>query len=416
MATRFFKFAVVSAVLGVVSCANVQKQEESSYPQNIVTVEGQAAVHNGAVLLAKKQALQDAIRVASQQSSVAVNTQSSVSNNNLQIDSITMRSAAAVSNTKVLKEWESGGIYHVKAMVELSPTGTCSQTYRKRMIATAFPRMVQEQISDYETNDLDNGIPREINNLLMETGKFIGINATNVALYPRPDLAPSLQENTSYQVSKVVQVANKSGAQFVLSGVIRDLEIQSDEYMNGSGISALVNSWERHISGKRNIGIDVYVHDGMTGALLLQKRYVDKSEGSVMIPASYAVGSDGFRSTETGQKITEIISKASNDIEQALNCYPFSTRIVDIKGDRIFIDAGAQEKLTVGDQLVVYGTASDGLHLDGGSNFVTSDKQPVSILTIQNITPRYAIGSIEGSASKLGIKIGDWVRSHFLIL
>ncbi len=413
MNTLLLRLATLSAFLGTVSCANFGAQPAAVTPtQNIATVEGQAAIHNGAVLLAKKQALQDAIRIASQQSSVAVHSQSSVNNNNLLLDSMSMRSAATVSNTKVLREWQAGDIYHVKAMVELSPTGMCQQTYRKRIIATAFPRVVQEQISDYETNDLDNGISREINNLLMETNQFIGINATNIALYPRPDLAPEMQEREAYQVSKVVQMATKSGAQFVLSGVIRDLEIASNEYMAGSGVAALIKSWERNISGKRNIGIDVYVHDGMTGALLLQRRYVDKSEGDVMIPASYTVGSEGFRTTSTGRKITEIIDKATNDIQHALSCYPFATRIADIKGDKVFIDAGAQEKLNVGDQLIVYGTATDGLHLEGGSSFVTSDKQPVSVLTIQSITARYAVGSVEGSVSKLGIKVGDWVRSQ----
>jgi hypothetical protein len=414
MATRLFKLTALSAVLfGTISCATTSETVVTPVAtSNIVTVEGQASIQNGAVQLAKKQALQDAIRVASQQSSVAVHSQSSVKDNQMQLDTTTIRSAATVSNTKILKEWETGGIYHVKAMVELSPTGMCQPMYRKRMIATAFPRVAAEQISDYETNDLDNGIPREINNLLMESNQFIGINATNVALYPRPDLAPSLQENTDYQVSKVVKIASKSGAQFVLSGVIRDLKIASSEYMTGSGVEAYTNSWMRHISGKRNIGIDVYVHDGMTGALLLQKRYVDEASGNVMIPSSYTVGSDGFRSTETGQKITEIISKVSNDIQQNLNCYPFATRIADIKGDRIFIDAGAQEKLNVGDQLIVYATASDGLNLDGGSSFIQNDKQPVGVLTIQSVTPRYAIGTVEGSAKKSGIKIGDWVRSQ----
>ena len=410
MTTLLFRLAALSALVGTSSCATFATPPAS--PQNIVTVEGQAAVHNGAVLLAKKQALQDAIRVASQQSSVAVHSQSTMNNSNQLLDSMTMRSAAAVSNTKVIREWEAGGIYHVKAMVELLPTGMCQQTYRKRILATAFPRVAAEQISDYETNDLDNGIPREINNLLMESSQFIGINATNIALYPRPDLAPDTQERDPYQTPKIIKMANKSGAQFVLSGVIRDLEVASDEYMQGSGLDALIDSWERHISGKRNIGIDVYVHDGMSGALLLQRRYVDKSEGNVFIPASYTVGSDGFRTTETGKKITEIINKASNDIQQALTCYPFATRIADIKGDKIFIDAGAQEKLNVGDQLIVYGTDSDGLHLEGGSSFVTNDKQPVSVLTIQSVTPRYAIGSIEAPASKLGIRVGDWVRSQ----
>ena len=191
MTKLLFRLAALSALVGTSACATFATPPAT--PQNIVTVEGQAAVHNGAVLLAKKQALQDAIRVASQQSSVAVHSQSTMNNSNQLLDSMTMRSAAAVSNTKIVREWEAGGIYHVKAMVELSPTGMCQQTYRKRILATAFPRVAAEQISDYETNDLDNGIPREINNLLMESSQFIGINATNIALYPRPDLAPDTQ-------------------------------------------------------------------------------------------------------------------------------------------------------------------------------------------------------------------------------
>ena len=411
MTTLLFRLASISALVGVVSCATTPPPAPPA-PKNVVaTVEGQATVQNGAVLLAKKQALQDAVRVASQQSAVAVQSQSSVGRDNRLLESMTMRTAAAVSNTKVLREWQADGIYHVKAMVELSPTGTCQPNYRKRIIATAFPRVVQEQLSDYESNDLDNGIPREINNLLMEYNQFIGINSTNLAIYPRPDLAPDLQERNEYDQSKVVKMANKSGAQFVLSGVLRDMEIASDEYMQGSGVEGLFNSWKRHITGSRNIGIDIYVHDGMTGALLFQKRYVDKSSGDVFIPASYTVGSDGFRSTATGQKITQIIHDASADIAQSLSCYPFSTRIADIKGDKIYIDAGAQEKLNVGDQLIVYASAGEGIQLDGGNSF-TSNKQPTNVLTIQSITPRYAIGTLEGVVKKPNIKIGDWVRSQ----
>lgn len=411
MTTLFFRLASIGALTGLVACAT-PPPPAPPVPKNVVaTVEGQATVQNGAVLLAKKQALQDAVRVASQQSAVAVQSQSSMGRDNRLLESMTMRTAAAVSNTRVLREWQSDGIYHVQAMVELSPTGTCQPNYRKRIIATAFPRVVQEQLSDYESNDLDNGIPREINNLLMESNQFIGINFTNVALYPRPDLAPDLQERNEYELSKVVKMANKSGAQFVLSGVLRDMEIASDEYMQGSGVQGLLNSWKRHITGSRNIGIDVYVHDGMTGALLFQRRYVDKSSGDVFIPASYTVGSDGFRSTATGQKITDIIHNASGDIAAALSCYPFSARIADIKGDKIYIDAGAQEKLNVGDQLIVYSAAGDNVVLDGGNSAV-ANKQPSSVLTIQSVTPRYAVGSLEGVVKKPSIKIGDWVRSQ----
>ncbi len=159
------------------------------------------------------------------------------------------------------------------------------------------------------------------------------------------------------------------------------------------------------------IGIDIYVHDGFTGALLFQQRYADTVIGDVWIPATYAVGSERLNSTSTVEKRAHIIDQASTDIRQTLSCYPFITRIVDIKDDKVFIDAGAQEKLNVGDQLVVYSTSGDDLNLEGGLSFIGKDKQPAGVLTLLNVTPRYSIGRLEVPARELGIRVGDWVKS-----
>lgn len=396
---------MVSVILLGLSCANVQPRS------NAVTVEGQAAINKGMPLLAKKQALQDAIRQASMQSSVNIHSQTLVSQNNVSLDTVSMRTAADVSNTKIIKEWTTDNVYHVVAMVELSADNSCTAHHRKRILATAFPLVKQEQVTGYESQDLYSGIPRELNNLLIESGDFIGTNATNINLYPRADLAPESQDQAAYRPSKVMQIAASNGVQFVLSGVIRDLEVESTEYMSGAGPLAFARSLAREVVARRGIGIDVYVHDGFTGALLFQQRYVDTVIGDVWIPATYTVGSERFNSTSTGAKIARIIDQASTDIRRALSCYPFTTRIVEIKDNKVFINAGAQEKINVGDQLVVYSTGGDDLNLDGGLGFIGKDKQPAGVLTIHTITPRYSIGSLEVPARELGVKVGDWVKS-----
>lgn len=405
-----FKCIGVSLALLSLSCANVQHQARAS--SNVVTVEGQAAISKDMPLLAKKQALQDAIRQASMQSSVNIHSRTLVDQNSVSLDTLSMRTAAAVSKTTVIKEWTTAdNIYHVVAMVELSADSSCTPHYRKRIIATSFPLVKQEQVTGFETPDLYGGIPRELNNHLIESGDFIGTNATHINLYPRPDLAPDLQDRTAYRLSKVMQIASSSGVQFVLSGVIRDLEVESSEYMRGAGPWAYAKSLARDVVARRGIGIDIYVHDGLTGALLFQQRYVDDVIGDVWIPATYSVGSERFNSTTTGNKIAKIIEQASIDIRQSLSCYPFATRIIEIKDDKVFIDAGAQEKLNIGDQLVVYSSGGDDLNLDGGLSFIGKDKQPAGILIIRSITPRYAIGSLEVPARELGVKVGDWVKS-----
>ncbi len=377
----------------------------------MATVEGQAAISKGMPQLARRQALQDAIRQASLQSAVNIRSQTLLDQNSVSIDAFSMRTAAAVSKTKVIKEWATDNIYHVVAMVELSADSACTPLQRKRIIATAFPLVKQEQVSAYETQDLYSGIPRELANVLTESGDFIVSSAVNTNLYPRADMAPELQDHTAYRPSKVLQLAASNGVQFVLSGVIRDLEVESSEYMRGAGPLAFAKSLVRDAVARRGIGIDVYVHDGFSGALLFQQRYVDTVLGDVWIPATYTVGSERFNATSTGGKITQIIGQASTDIRNALSCYPFTTRIIELEGKKVIIDAGAQEKLNVGDQLVVYSNSSGELKLDGGLNFIGNDKQPTAILTITNITPRYAIGSLEVPGRELGVRVGDWVKS-----
>ncbi|MDP3362869.1 MAG: flagellar assembly protein T N-terminal domain-containing protein [Methylobacter sp.] len=394
------------------SCSLAQPPVQAPVNTVVITVEGQAPINKGMPLLAKKQALQDAIRQASMQSSVNVQGRTLVNQNSIATDTFSMQTAAAVSSSRIIKEWQADNMYHVVATVELSSDGTCAPLQRKRIIATAFPLAKQEQVSGYETQDLYSGIPRELNNILMESGEFIGTNATHINLYPRPELAPELQDSIAYRPSKVMQMAAANGVQFVLSGVIRDMEVESSEYMRGAGPLALARSLARGIVARRGIGIDVFVHDGFTGALLFQQRYVESAVGDVWIPATYTVGSERFNATSSGEKIANIISQASSDLRRTLSCYPFATRITDIKGDKVFLDAGAQERLNVGDQLMAYAASGDDLTLDGGLNFIGKDKQPVGVVTIDNITPRYAIGHLEVPARELGVRVGDWVRSY----
>jgi hypothetical protein len=407
MAKKLCRYLWVSLVLISQSCTNTIQPRTS----DVVTVEGQAAISKDMPLLARKQALQDAIRQASMQSAVNVQSRTLVSQNNDPLDTLSMRTAASVNNTRVVKEWTSDNIYHVVATVDLSADSSCTPHYRKRIIATAFPLANQEQVSGHETQDLYSGIPREINNLLIESGDFIGNNATHVNLYPRADLAPESQERAAYRPSKAMQVAASNGAQFVLSGVIRDMEVESTEYTSGAGPLAFARSLAREVIARRGIGIDVFVHDGLSGALLFQQRYADTVIGDVWIPSSYTVGSERFNATSTGDKIAQIIDRASADIRQALSCYPFATRIIEIQGDKVVIDAGAQDRLNVGDQLAVYSTSGDDLNLDGGFSFVGKDRQPTAVLTIRSVSSRHSVGDLETSAHELGIKVGDWVKS-----
>ncbi len=413
MTLKIWRGGILLVLVLLQACSFGSKEVKPSPkpPVKVVVTEGQAPIEKGKKLLAKQLALQDAIRQASIQAGAEVTSQTMLNQSVIQSDAVSFHAAAQVTHTQILNEWALDNVYYVRAQISLSTNSTCVPHYRKRILATAFPLAEQSQVSGAETQDLAGGIPREINNQLMESKEFIGFNATHVSLYGQPRLAPEFYDDAPYQVSGVMQLANNNGAQIVLSGVIRDLQIESGDYIRGSGPTAMFNSFYRDFWSRRGIGIDVYLHDGFTGALLFQYRYTDAVEGDVWLPPTYTVGSERFNATPTGEKISKIITLASQDIRRSLACYPFATRINKIEKNKIYIDAGAQDNVRAGDQLIIYTDASDEFKLEGNRHYLDHDKRPAGVLTINDVKPRYAVGTFEVDPLSQGVRIGDWVRS-----
>ncbi|SCN47540.1 hypothetical protein BAZMOX_34354_0 [methanotrophic endosymbiont of Bathymodiolus azoricus (Menez Gwen)] len=379
--------------------------------EQIVTIEGQATIRDGAQLLARKMAIRDAIRQASLQNNSQINSLTLINQNSIALDSFTLRTTALINNTKVIDEWIENDIYHVRAIVRLTTGSMCTPQYRKRLAATAFPMVQRSHTSMAESNDLSNGIPREISNMLTQSGAYLGRNKTHTSLYAQPDLAPEITGTRPYDISDDMTLAQRSRVQLVLSGVIRDLESSSRQYYRGTGISAWIKSLNHYFFTTRSITIDIYIHDGYSGALLFQHRYKDQASGDIRIPKDVMVGSEAFNNTDTGNKITKIINQSVKDIQESLNCYPFYTRILKIEDNKIFIDAGAQERLNEGDQLVVYSSLGTINQFGGTQQILGFDKKPTGVLTIKKITPLFAIGELEAPPHMLGIKVGDWVKS-----
>ncbi len=373
---------------------NVFKQpnpagDESVSELQVITSEGQAVIARGAILQARRQAIQAAINNAAAQK--GVNTTSRM----------------LVSNTKVVDEWQRGDVYHVQILSMVSENQFCHSPYKKRVVATAFPLVTSGQISGNESQDLYSGIPREMMNQLMETGDFIGRNKTRTVLYSRPDMAPEIVPEDQYNGSSIINIATETGSQFVLSGVIRDFEVESTEYVRGAGILAQIKSAVRDVVARRGITLDVYVHDGYSGALLFQHRYSDSILGDVWIPAGYSVGSERFNATSAGNKINNIIQMASQDIRRVFGCYPFTARVVKVDDDQIVIAAGSQDKLKPGDTLIVYNSSlvTHGLGQSG------TNKAPLGMLKISEVSPLYSTATLEVPVDIRKIRVGDWVKS-----
>ncbi len=386
------KIFIVPLLLLLQACAGLTQQSDQQPVEKqakVVTTEGQAVIQKGALIEARVQAIQVAIRKA------------------VSLGGAEQNSSHLVANTKVVDEWQENGRYHVQIVTVISNDSFCQPPYKKRIVATAFPLVTTGQISGNESQDLYSGIPREIMNQLMESGDFIGRNQTRTVLYSRPDLAPEIVSDSDYGDSTILDLARQNNSQFVLSGVIRDFEVESTEYVRGAGILAQIKSAVRDVVARRGITIDIYVHDGLSGSLLFQHRYSDSILGDVWIPSGYAVGSERFKATPAGQKISQIIQSASDDIRRVFGCYPFTARVVKIENNQVVIAAGAQDKLKPGDTLVVYA----GSRLMQGLGQPGSQKEPIGLLKLESVNAMFASGSMEIPIKIRKVKAGDWVKS-----
>lgn len=377
--------AYLMLTAGILACSGQENKREAPavVSQNQTSVQGSAPITDRGIEQARQAAINDAIANAALQLKRQHNT------------------ALLPGDIKVVDEWQDGNQYRVQAVVVLSAQPTCPRAYRKKILATAFPLMHPDHVSGAESQDLTNGIPREINNHLMETGHFIGRNMTSSVLYQRPELAPEVNLDGRSSQVVIFDLAKRNDAQFILSGVIRDLRMESTEYTRGSGVLALLKSSMRDFIARRSVGIDVFVHDGFTGALLFQHRYTDSILGDVSLPVGYTVGSERFAATSAGHKITEIIDQASEDVSHLLGCYPFATRVIRVDGQKIHLSAGSQDQLKPGDRFKIYtaGTADT-----AGMGF----SEPIASMTLTEVGPSRAIGQLDGEAQ---VHPGDWVRS-----
>jgi len=387
---------------------------EKTFFEKTITVEGQAVIKNGAKLLARTMAIRDAIREASLTNNSQINSHTRVDKNTIALDSFSLRTAALVNQTKVVDEWIEKDIYHVRAIITLTDNPRCQSIYRKKIVATAFPFSHPSHTSLSESNDLSSGIPREISNILAESGEYTTRNKTHTVLFQEADLAPELQENHPYQASEIINLARNNQAQFVLSGVIRDLDSADRHYTRGNGFGAWLGSFSSYYNNSRAITIDIYIHDGYTGALLFQHRYkdtVDSTFSSIWVPDNVMVGSVDFKNSATGNVITKIINQSVGDIQESIGCFPFYTRILKIEGNKIFIDAGAQERINPGDQLIVYRNAGTIHALNSDQEIVGLYKNAVGMMTITEVTPLFSVGELEAPPYMLGVEVGDWVKS-----
>ncbi len=373
-----------------------------------VEVSGQAVI-GSSINQAREDALKDALRQASLQAGASIRSTQLMTSGQMDRDEVDLRSQARIRDVEVLHEGEASGMYEVVLKVDVEPETLCAasnQNYRKAIAVAGFGLARPAQATLGRLQNIEQDLPRALINQLNRGRNVQALDATRISLFRDPRRAPSF-ETSQQRLTTSVALATQLGAQYVVSGVVRELgeagrtRVPSDP--NGSWAALL--GLEKTAT-QRQFVADVFVHDGLSGAMLFQRTYETSGAWTPKRNASVGFATPKFWQTPYGKSVDNLMTAMVEDVGEVIRCQPFMARVVASRGNRLHIEASAATGIRPGDKLQVYRTGT----------FYNLDLEPRTELTdmatevvVKQVQPQFVVAEMTSDAGGLAIQRDDLV-------
>lgn len=358
-------------------------------------------VQDGSLGVSRNQAIQDAERKALQKQGVIIERYDTG-----ELSSMQTGTTGHLGASTILQEGREGDVYRVKAVVEAKKKRACEQPvgYRKKIAVTAFPALNARHVTDLR--DIRMAYPMELGKILENSRQFLVRYAADRTIYDSPALAPAF--NTYNDPANFMRTAENMDVQFVVAGVITDMEYQITQERGPWNIFYEIFDIPPL---KRNLRIDTYLYDGLSGVMLDQFRYEDTVEASdVYFGAGVSITSEKFKQSSYGEALQRVLQKHAVDIAEKLHCLPLAERVVKINEGNIYMNAGSQSNVKVGDSFIVYhGVDAIPNQVYYGNRYLGAVEEPKATLTIKQVQPNFSIGYLD--VPTYSINSHDIIRS-----
>ncbi|MFC4932536.1 flagella assembly protein FlgT middle domain-containing protein [Massilia sp. GCM10023247] len=356
-----------------------------------IEAEGVAVIADGGAARARQLAIKDALEQLGLRAGARVDLAAGAGR--AAFDSSRVQPAYDFERYRVVREWQSGPMLHVRLAVEeqdARPKGSVNLGYKKKIVVTPFHLRRSPQLDDVD--EIATRLPQELLRRLTGTGKFLGKTSPYV-------IAPGTSGPGS-DTAAVRRLASMHESQFVISGEIVDASPFDKPVLYG-------------LAGRkaRRIEIEFFVHDGLTGALLARRTAAVEQVGTQRVGRDKPFGSASFAATPFGGAILRALDEGVTGIMADLAPLPFMAKVVQVQGERIFIDAGSTSAVTPGDQLVMY-------KLDPRQQVYGNDplvplgtvESPLGTVSIVQVQPGFSIATMTPPAAARQVSAGDMVR------
>ena len=395
--------------LAVTSVAASDWRYEPSPEQRFVEATGRAEIVYGDEHSARVRAMRDAVQNASLQVSAQVRSSQTVESGSVTVDQLRVHSAARVSQVEVLGERRDGGHYEVNIQARVAEDHMCANhvvnNFAKSVAVTGFALEDATQTTVGHLGDVDRQVASYLVNAMNGETALRALNANDMMLYPSVSAAPTRQ-TTRNTLTWAVDAARNLGVQFVVSGVVRDLGMEEvrREISDEDGLIARLS--QPRSSRQRHMVLDVYVHDGYSGALVFQSRYSTQGEWDYRSNEKVGFATSRFFASEYGHNVRDLFRQVVADVEEAVECQPFMANIAQVNGDRLYIQMGADSGLRPGDDLSVYRTSTFFDRRNDAYHELTDTRLVARVTQVQ---PNFAVAELPVTAERLNLQPDDLV-------
>lgn len=358
-----------------------------------------ALIDAGGLEEARRLAVQDALYKAEESMGVAVSSSTTRTSSGALRESSRIHALGVAAHPEILDEWREGGALYVRVRTEVKLRDEArSQTYRKKIAVTQFHVANPLQVQDID--NIWSTYPLTLLRLVEESGAFLPVQASSGAL---GQLALPLERAQNREIVRLL--ADQSGAQFVLSGVIHDAGVTP----SSSRLPKVLHRTFSQDPGARRIESEIFLHDGISGALIARFRGQESAAGDETVGRDKPFGSGAFFATPFGSAVGRLLERQAQFIVDRLGQLSFNARIIGIEGNKLFFDAGATSGLAPGDkfQLHTLSSVTDVLELSSNRLLGIVEK-PVASLTVRQVQPLFSTG--ESDIKNQNIQIGDMIR------
>lgn len=374
----------------------------------VVEVEGQAPI-TGAVNHARQQALEDAMRQASLRAEAHVVSTQLMNKGAMQQDQVSLKSQAKVKDVEVLWEDAKAGIYSVAIRADVKPVQMCQSqgnNLRKAVAVTGFGLVSPNQTSLGQLHNIEQDLARVFINSLNNSGQMHALDASHIGLYAEPAYAPSSQ-NQQRHLTTSMTLAQNLGAQYIVSGIVRGLDTLSsvaDKAVADDSWLSLVGLADE--PAERQFVIDVFVHDGFSGALIFSNSYATQGKWNLDRMANVRFASPAFWQSHYGGEVKNLLAGAIDDVSMSLRCQPFMAKIIKTEGKRLHIEALAGAGIRPGDKFSIYRSGTFyNLDLEPRIELTNTDMKA----TVKQVQPQFIVADLKMSAQQLSIQRDDIV-------